>query len=46
MEVCKKFLERAKRRVARPEEVINRAQEQRVIHMEEVEEAEKRMLVL
>ena len=42
MEACKKFLERAKRRVARAEEVINRAQEQRVIYMEEVEEAEKR----
>ena len=46
VEACKKFLERAKRRVARAEEVINRAQEQRVINMEEVEEAEKRMLVL
>ena len=45
VEACKKFLERAKRRVARAEEVINRAQ-QRVIYMEEVEEAEKRMLVL
>ena len=37
VEACKKFLERAKRRVAR---------RQRVINMEEVEEAEKRMLVL
>ena len=37
---------RAQRRVTRTEEVIKRAQEQRAVHVAEVEEAEQRLLSL
>ena len=44
IEVCKTFLERAKRRVVRAEEIIKRAVEQKDVHVAEVEDAERRLL--
>ena len=46
VEACRTFLERAKRRVARADEVITRAQEQKAVYVAEVEEAERGLALL
>ena len=46
IEACKTFLERAKRRVVRAEEIMKRAVEQKDVYVAEVEDAERRLLQL
>ena len=43
MESCRKFIERAKKRVMRAEELITKATEQQAVFLFEVEEAEERL---
>ena len=46
IEACKTFIERAKRRVVRAEEIMKRAIEQKDVHVAEVEDTERRLLQL
>ena len=43
VESCKKFLERARQRVSRAQDVINKATAQKAVHEAEVAEGERRL---
>ena len=46
VEACKTFVERAKKRVQRVQEVMDKALAQRIVHEEEVAEGERRLALL
>ena len=46
VEACKTFVERAKKRVQRAQEVMDKALAQRIVHEEEVAEGERRLALL